>query len=227
MKKLVVMIAIFSLVDGILPAERPKDIQQLVLDETPTAFYAALPIYASVQGGRVATAVIGTGFVVNGQGDFITAGHVASTRAVGTGANRVNVRLTVGLRQKKVGISGASFNVVEIDSDHDLALCHVEGLRGVSFAESGVQKIAHREQPGGLTADEISQPFASLAIDQGEPQAGRFILVSGFPSRIPPVDQALGSLNQFSVLSCPPEHSPFGPSRPAGWEKTDTDPGGS
>lgn len=186
MKKLVVVVALYSLLGRIAPAQTHKDIQQLVLDQTATAFYAALPIYGWVdsvpgQEGKFGTAVIGTGFVVNNQGYFITAGHVASTTEVGTGTNKVKVRLTVGLRQKKVGISGVSFKVVEIDHDHDLALCRVDGLHGVTFAESGVQEIAHPEQPGGLTAEEISEPFASLAIDQAAPQAGRFILVSGFP----------------------------------------------
>jgi S1-C subfamily serine protease len=46
-----------------------------------------------------------------------------------------------------------------------------------------------------LTAEQMSQPFASLAIDLKPPQAGRFILVSGFP---------LGSWTpaiQFGLLS--------------------------
>jgi S1-C subfamily serine protease len=187
MEKLVAVLALCSFLGSLTPAQTGKDIQQLILDETPTAFYAALPVSAWVdnsvpgQEGKFGSAVIGTGFVVNNQGDFITAAHVASTTEVGSGTNKLKVRLTVGLRQKKAGISGVSFKVVEIDQDHDLALCHIDGTRGVTFAESGVQKIAHPEQPGGLTAEEISQPFASLAIDQRAPQAGRFILVSGFP----------------------------------------------
>lgn len=179
MKKLIVVLALCSFLVEITPAQTRKDIQQLVLDETPTAFYAALPIYASPdhavpgQEEKFGSAVIGTGFVVNNQGDFITAGHVASMKEVGSGPNKVKVRLTVGLRQKEVGISGVSFKVVEIDSDHDLALCHLE-LRGVTFAETGVQKIAHPEQPGGLTAEQMSQPFASLAIAQSAPRGRPF-----------------------------------------------------
>jgi S1-C subfamily serine protease len=201
MKRLVAVLALCSSPGGLTPAQTHKDIQQLILDETPTAFYAVLPVYAWVdqtvlgQDGKFGAAVIGTGFVVNNQGDFITAGHVASTTEVGSGTNKLKVRLTVGLRQKKAGISGVAFKVVELDSDHDLALCHVDGLHGVTFAETGVQKMAHPEQPGGLTAEEMSQPFASLAIDQSVPHAGRFILVSGFP---------LGSWTpaiQFGLLS--------------------------
>jgi S1-C subfamily serine protease len=186
MKNLIVVLILCAFLGGLTPAQTHQDIQQLVLDETPTASYAALPIYAWVdhsvpgQEGKFGAVVIGTGFVVNNQGDFITAGHVASTTEMGSGTNKLKVRLTVGLRQKKAGISGVSFKVVELDSDHDLALCHVE-LRGLTFAETGLQKIAHPEQPGGLTAEEMSQPFASLAIDQNAPRAGRFILVSGFP----------------------------------------------
>jgi S1-C subfamily serine protease len=211
MKKLVMIFALCLLPGGISLGQTHKDIQQLVSDETPTAFYAVLPIYAWVdttvpgQEGKIASIVIGTGFVVNNQGDFITAGHVASTMAIGTGPNKLRVRLTVGLRQKKAGISGLPFKVVEIDSNHDLALCHIEGQRGVSFSKSGVQKIAHPEQPGGLTADEISEPFASLAIDQDAPQAGRFILVSGFP---------LGSWTpaiQFGLLSATETRYPDAP----------------
>jgi len=201
MNKLIVVLALCSSLSGISPAQTHRDIQQLVLDETPTAFYAALPVYAwadnSVPGqeGKFGAGVIGTAFVVNNQGDFITAGHVASTTEVGSGANKVKVRLTVGLRQKKAGIAGQPFRIIDLDSDHDLALCHIDYVRGMTPAETEVQKIANPEQPGTLTADEMSQPFASLAIDQTAPQAGRFILVSGFP---------LGSWTpaiQFGMLS--------------------------
>src|SRR2546427_5023054 len=211
MKKLVLVLALCLFLGGTTPAETHKDIQQLLIDETPTAFWAVLPIDAWIdnhvpgQEGKVGMAVIGTGFVVNNQGDFITAGHVASTTEVGSGPNKLKVYLTVGLRQKKAGISGVSFKVVEIDPDHDLALCHLDGLRGVTFAESGVLKIAHPEQPGGLTAEEISQPFASLAIAQSAPQAGRFVLVSGFP---------LGSWTpaiQFGLLSASETRYPDAP----------------
>jgi S1-C subfamily serine protease len=210
MKKIVAVLALCQFLDGITPAQTHKDIQQLVSDETPTAFYAALPIYAWVdpvpgQEGPFGAAVIGTGFVVNNHGDFITAGHVASTTEVGSGTNKLKVRLTVGLRQKKAGIIGVSFKIVELDSDHDLALCHVDGPRGVTFAETGVQRMAHPEQPGGLTAEEMSEPFASLAIDQSAPQAGRFILVSGFP---------LGSWTpaiQFGLLSATETRYPSAP----------------
>jgi S1-C subfamily serine protease len=201
MKRAVVVPMLCMLLGSVTPAQTHKDIQQLVLDETPTAFYASLPVYAWVdhsvpgQEGKFGAAVIGTGFAVNNEGDFITAGHVASTTEVGSGSNKLKIRLTVGLRQKKAGISGVSFKVVEIDADHDLALCHVDGPRGVTFAETGLEKIAHPEQPGGLTAEEMSEPFASLAIDHNAPRAGRFILVSGFP---------LGSWTpaiQFGLLS--------------------------
>jgi S1-C subfamily serine protease len=201
MKKFVLVLAMCALLGGITNAQAHKDIQQLVLEETPTAFYAALPVTAWVdetvpsQEGKIGAFVIGTAFVVNNQGDFITAGHVASTIQVGSGTNTLKVRLTIGLRQKKVGAIDVPFKIVELDSDHDLALCHVDGLHGVTFAETGVQKLAHPEQPGGLTAKEMSRPFASLSIDQGAPQAGRFIIVSGFP---------LGSWTpaiQFGLLS--------------------------
>jgi len=211
MKKLAAVLALCPLLSGVTPAKTHKDIQQLILDETPTASYAVLPVSAwvnqSVQGqeGKSGMAVIGTGFVVNNQGDFITAGHVASTTEIGSGTGRLKVRLTVGLRQKRLGTSGVSFKVVELDADHDLALCHIDGPRGVTFAEAGLQELARPEQPGGLTAEEISQPFASLAVDQGPPQAGRFILVSGFP---------LGSWTpaiQFGLLSATETRYPDAP----------------
>src|ERR1700733_6482045 len=201
MKKLVAVSVLCLFLGGITPAHARKDIQQLVSDETPTAFYAALPVTAWVdhavsgQEGKFGAIVIGTGFVVNNQGDFITAGHVASTTEVGSGTKKLKVFLTVGLRQQKAGISGVPFKVIELDSDHDLALCHIDGVEGMPFAKTGVPKIAHPEQPGGLTAEEMSEPFASLAIDQHTPHAGRFILVSGFP---------LGSWTpaiQFGLLS--------------------------
>jgi S1-C subfamily serine protease len=211
MEKLVAVLALCSCLGNITPAQARKDIQQLVSDETPTAFYAVLPVYAWIdhaipgQEGKFGTAVIGTAFVVNNQGDFITAAHVASTTEVGSGANKLKVRLTVGLRQRKANISGVSFKIVELDSDHDLALCHVDGLQGMTFAKTGVQKMAHPELPGGLTAEEMSEPFASLAIDQSAPQAGHFILVSGFP---------LGSWTpaiQFGLLSATETRYPDAP----------------
>lgn len=211
MKKLGAVLALCPLLGGLTLAQAHKDIQQLILDRTPTAFYAVLPVTAWIddtvpgQEGKIDAVVIGTGFVVNNQGDFITAGHVASTTEVGSGASKLKVRLTVGLRQKKVGTLGVPFKVVELDADHDLALCHMDGLRGLTFAGTGLPKLAHPEEPGGLTAEEMSRPFASLAIDQGAPQAGRFIIVSGFP---------LGSWTpaiQFGLLSATETRYPDAP----------------
>ena len=187
MRKLGVVLVLWAFSVGMTPAQTHPDIQQLVLNETPTAFYATLPISAwldkSVPGqeGKVEVNVIGTGFVVNNQGDFITAAHVASMTEVGTGNNKVKVYLTAGIRQKKSGMFGVRFKIVEIDRDHDLALCHFDGLKGVAFAETGLRKFVHSEQDGGFTPEDMSQPFASFAIDHDAPKAGRFILVSGFP----------------------------------------------
>src|SRR6266851_1631973 len=103
MKNLIVVLILCAFLGGLKPAQTHQDIQQLVLDDTPTASYAALPIYAWVdhsvpgQEGKFGAVVIGTGFVVNNQGDFITAGHVASTTEMGSGTNKLKVRLTVGL----------------------------------------------------------------------------------------------------------------------------------
>jgi S1-C subfamily serine protease len=212
MKKLVVVLALCAFSGGIIPAQTHPDIQQLVLNETPTAFYATLPIFAWVdhsapgQQEKFGNAVIGTGFVVNNDGDFITAAHVASTTELGTGADKIKVLLTVALRKNGLGgTPGIPFTIVEIDEDHDLALCHIDVMRGVTFAETGLQKIAHPEQPGGYTAEEMAMPFASFAIDHDPPQAGRFILVSGFP---------LGSWTpaiQFGLLSATETRYPKAP----------------
>jgi len=92
MKEHVVVLALCLLLGGLTSAQKSRDLQQLVLDETPTAFYDALPVYAWVdnsvpgQEGKIEAAVIGTGFVANREGDFITAGDVAFTTEIGSGA---------------------------------------------------------------------------------------------------------------------------------------------
>ena len=200
MKRLA-FLGLCSLLCAVVSAQQRMDVQQLILEEAPTASYAVLPVTAWVdhdvpgqEVSEVGMAVIGTAFVVNNAGDFITAAHVASTTEIGAGNSKVKFRLTVGLRQKRAAAVSVPFKVIEIDTEHDLALCHLD-LRGVTFAETRLRQIAHPEQPGGFTAEEMSQPFASLAVEQRAPRTGHFVLVSGFP---------LGSWTptiQFGLLS--------------------------
>jgi S1-C subfamily serine protease len=206
MLRLIAVVLAQLAVGSLVLAESHKDIQDEVLHLTPTASYAVLPVTAWIdtsvpgQAGMVGAAVIGTAFVVNNQGYFVTAAHVASTTELGSGTNKVKVRLTVGLRQRKAGISDIAFEVVELDEAHDLALCHLQISRGMTFAETGVEKLVHPEQSGSLTASDISQPFASLAVAQGKLRAGRFVLISGFPlgSWVPAIQ--LGMLSATSTL---------------------------
>lgn len=157
-----------------------KDIQRLTIGRSPTAFDAVLPIsiWANVAGPApvlktVDAQVVGTGFVIDKQGDFITAGHVIdSLKAVPKDPKITNVRLTATLRQRNGDGSAQEFTITDRDYDHDLVLCHVAGIAAVTPAKSHMPKNIEAE---------AAHPFASLAISTAAPKAGQFVIVSGFP----------------------------------------------
>ena len=131
----------------------------------------------------VGTGVVGTGFFVNDQGDFVTAAHVAKIKKVGTSERLIKVYLRATLRQGDGSGTGQPFTVVEIDENHDLALCHIENFRVFSLADSPSAKTQakHLSDEGALSVRDASRPFASLAISKTPPRVGRFVIVSGFP----------------------------------------------
>jgi S1-C subfamily serine protease len=194
-----------------------KDVQELVLDITPTASDAVIPITYWVdhnapgqQALPVAAGVVGTGFLVNDKGDFITAAHVAGISEIGPAERRIKVRLTATIRQRSGDGSGFPFNVVEVDQGHDLALCHIDGFRVYRLGDSPAAKTQaqHLSEKGALTVKDASRPFASLAISKNAPQAGHFVLVSGFPlgSWTPTIQFGLVS----AVQNIYPRETPIG-----------------
>ena len=78
-------------------------------------------------------------------------------------------------------VSQMAFTVLEIDEDHDLALCHINGFRVYSPDKSPTAKIPLSTAEGALSHDQMSSPFASLAISKKPIPLGRLVLVSGFP----------------------------------------------
>lgn len=150
------------------------------------------------------TVVVGTGFLIDREGHFITAAHVANIKQVG-GAN---VRLTAGIRQKSGGGSGQSFNVVGTDEDHDLALCQVNEFRVFTPAQSPTAKSMRaadaKPLPSGTVRTDARHPFASLGIASNPPETGDLALVTGFPlgSWTPTVQ--LGLVAAVETLYPPP-----------------------
>jgi S1-C subfamily serine protease len=162
-------------------AAKQKDIQSLTIELSPTASDAVIPIYVwftvSMQGPqgpkhRIDTVVAGTGFLVDTQGDFVTAGHVLDTSSLTRDPNISDVRLTALIRQRTGGGSAQSFAITDRDDDHDLVLCHIPGFNAVTPEKSVV--------PKGTNLD-TAHPFASLAISTAIPKTGQFVIVSGYP----------------------------------------------
>jgi len=119
------------------------------------------------------TLVVGTGFLIDRQGDFITAGHVIdSLNDLKNNPKITNARLTVAIRQRDGNSGAREFTITGRDYDHDLVLCHLPGVAAVTPDKSHV--------PKNISAT-ARQPFASLSISPGEPKTGEFVLVSGFP----------------------------------------------
>src|SRR6266700_4286259 len=167
-----------------------QDIQTLVMDVAPTASDAVIAITYWIDHGApgqqelpVASGVVGTGFLVDAQGDFITAAHVAKIKEIGPAERRIKVRLTAIIRQRSGDGSGVPFTVVEVDEGHDLALCHIDSFRVFPPADSPTAKTQaqHLSEKGALSIEDVAHPFASLAISKSAPRVGHFVLVSGFP----------------------------------------------
>jgi S1-C subfamily serine protease len=179
MKLILWLLVLVAVCPGSLKAQKHKDIQDQIMDLAPTASDSVIPISywidhtGSQKDFSVMSGVVGTGFFVDDKGDFITAAHVANLKQIGSPDHPVNVYLTAVIRQKSGDSMGARFNIVEVDEDHDIALCHIDNFHVYTLADSPSQKIPHTLK--------IEHPFASLEVAKTPPTIGKFVLVSGFP----------------------------------------------
>ncbi|MDE3063824.1 MAG: trypsin-like peptidase domain-containing protein [Acidobacteriota bacterium] len=118
-------------------------------------------------------AVVGTGFLINEQGYFVTAGHVASIDHVGSEEHPIPCKIKAVLRQRDGSGFSEQFEIIELDRDHDLALCRILGFKTED------EKAAKKKK---LPIPETSfHPFSSVAVETYAPRMGELLLMSGFP----------------------------------------------
>jgi len=120
--------------------------------------------------------VVGSSFLINTHGYFVTAAHVLDLYKPNS------AQLTVTLRQgDALGESGMWFDVVEKDEAHDLALCQIKNFR--------VNRPDRKDHKPTIF------PISTLEVSSETLQQGQFIAIAGFP---------LGSLNsavQFGTIA--------------------------
>jgi S1-C subfamily serine protease len=169
-----------------IQAQKVGDFQGAILSLAPTAEDAVIPITARSTGdwskdAQRFTVVVGTGFLIDRNGHFVTAAHVVNVKQI----DGIDVRLTATIRQRSGDGVGQAFKVVELDPDHDLALCQIEEFKVYSPTQSPITKSMKAEAakplPPGTTRLDATHPFASLQIASSPTTTGRLVLVSGFP----------------------------------------------
>lgn len=157
------MILIMGLIVGAAYPKTPKELSlvQVSADDSP----AVLQLVYWGEDGRDPSAfnVDGTGFLVGREGYFVTAGHVLRRYKANTG------QMTVVLRQREGGGNGHWFEVVESDTEHDLALCKMLAYK------PGNEKHGGARLPGTYT------PIVSLPVTTTEPRVGELLAMIGFP----------------------------------------------
>jgi S1-C subfamily serine protease len=135
--------------------------------------------------------VVGSGFLVNTDGYYVTAAHVLQLYKPNS------AQLTVIVKQRRFGGgSGFWFDVVERDEQHDLALCKLKGF---------VTRKPDKKNPKRTIF-----PISSLDVSSEILQQGQFIAIVGFP---------LGSWNsavQFGTVAATETVNPNLPGVPAG-----------
>jgi len=153
---------------------RPMEIQELIYARSEQANWAVIQITCLPESDSMIAPVVGTGFLLNDQGYFITAAHVASMDHIGPDSSPIPCTPNAGLRQHNGG-GGTSnkFQVIEADTDHDLALCKYDGFspHDEKWMRANVPKAMADNMP----------PFASLTISKAPARQGELVLLSGFP----------------------------------------------
>ena len=127
--------------------------------------WAVIPIMYWGEHGRHPenAGVVGTGFLINKEGYFITAAHVLSLYEPDSS------QLTATIRQKDGNGGGRWFEIIEKDERRDIALCKIKGYT------PHLPKSLVGDNPNADTV------FASLRIASEPVQTGQFVVLAGFP----------------------------------------------
>jgi len=160
-RRVLVAFTFFCLVATLLSAKNRDPISSVQIARDDSS--AVLQIVYWGEGNSVEFNVDGTGFLVGREGYFITAAHVLTRYKAGT------ARLTAILRERNKGGSGLWFDVIEVDKEHDLALCKLKGL------------LLTKEPKGGSRPEETYRDVTSLAVSDKSALAGEPIVIAGFP----------------------------------------------
>jgi len=105
--------------------------------------------------------VVGSAFLINADGYFVTAAHVLQSY-------QPTSVLTVMIRQRGTGAaSGVHFDVVDTDPQHDLALCKASPF------------IVRK--PDEANPKQTMFPVSTLDLSSETVQAGQFVAIVGFP----------------------------------------------
>jgi S1-C subfamily serine protease len=151
------------------------------------AEWAVLPIERNVGGEKPIEGVVGTGFLINDEGYFVTAAHVLSRNIA-----EYNVALRV---PENLGQWGESFDVVGKDSRLDIALCRIKGFDSLARM--------HPKPPPGVP--HVNPPrYATLKLSNEPVRLGQFVVVAGFPlfSELPMVQFGnVAAAKTFTLLS--------------------------
>ncbi len=146
-------------------SQRADAVEKKLMRRAHDVEYAVIPLMYWGAHGREPekAAVVGTGFLINEQGYFITAAHVLAVYEPNSG------QLTATIRQKDGNSSGRRFDVIEKDDSRDLALCKIKGFTP--------------HFPKAMVADhpDAQTPFASVRVSDAAVQAGQFVVLAGFP----------------------------------------------
>jgi S1-C subfamily serine protease len=105
--------------------------------------------------------VIGSAFLINADGYFVTAAHVLQPY------QQISV-LTVVMKQRDTDVaSGVHFDVVDSDPQHDLALCKASPFMV--------------REPDRANPKQTMFPISTLDVSSETVQTGQFVAIVGFP----------------------------------------------
>lgn len=163
-------------------AKKRADPEMALMEISENFDRAMLPVMYWENGHPEHWGIIGSAFLINTDGYFITAAHVLKFY------KKDSAELSVVLRQEDENGGGRDFDIIEKDDNHDLALCKIRKF--------SIQKSAHEVQPSEV-------PISTLQISEEPAKQGQFVAISGFP---------LGSFNpsvQFGTIAAAEIISPY------------------